>query len=224
MSKADTPSVGTFRARCARWLGLGRCARWLGLGRCARWLGLDRNPLRRTVDRVETGVRLAALVLLLVAVPAGAFMAGRTADHVFLRQAYAQRSTDHQVTAVLTQDASATGTVDPYASVQTAWATARWTAPNGTAHSGQVLVLAGAPKGTTARIWINATGTITDPPAGQKDVMAEVAVAVMVTGILMLLLLLGAEALAVRGLNRRRFSDWDAEWRAIEPRWTGHRT
>jgi len=206
MSKADTPAMGTFRARCAR------------------WLGLDRNPLRRTVDRVETGIRLTALALVLVAVPAGAFVAGRTADHVFLHQAQAQQSADHQVTAVLTQDAPATGTVDPYASVQTAWAAARWTAPDGTAHSGQVLVPAGAAKGTAARIWINAEGAITDPPAGHKDIMAEVAVTVMVVGILLLLLVLGAEALAVRGLNRRRFRDWDAEWRAIEPRWTGHRS
>ena len=57
-----------------------------GWARCARALGLDHNPLRRTVDRVETGVRLAALVLLLTAVPAAVLLAGRTADHVFLRE------------------------------------------------------------------------------------------------------------------------------------------
>lgn len=215
MSKADTPTVRTFWARCAR---------WRGHDRCARWLGLDHNPLRRTVDRAETGVRLAALVLLLTAVPAGVFVAGRTGDHLFLRQAHAQQSADHQVTAVLTQDAPTTGTVDPYASVQITWATAGWTAPNGTAHSGQVLVPAGAPKGTTTRIWINAADAITDAPTGHKDIMAEVAVTATVTGIVLILLLLGAEALAIRGLNRRRFSEWDAEWRAIEPRWTGHRT
>ena len=114
--------------------------------------------------------------------------------------------------------------MDPYASVQTVWAAARWTAPDGTAHSGQVLVPAGAPRGTAAYIWINAAGAITDPPAGYEGIMADVAVTVMVSGILLVLLVLGAEALAVRSLDRRRFRDWDAEWRAIEPRWTGHRT
>ena len=206
MSKAGAPTMGTFRAR------------W------ARWLGLDRNPLRRTVDRVETFVRLTVLILLLAGVPAGLFVAGRMSDQVFLQQARAQRSSDRQVTAVLTQPAPTVGTVDPYSSVQTTWANARWTAPNGTAHSGQVLVAAGAPRGATARVWINAAGAITDPPVAHRDVMAEVAVTVMVTGITLILLLLGAEALAVRSLDHRRFSAWDAEWRATGPQWTDYRT
>ena len=84
-----------------------------GWARCARALGLDHNPLRRTVDRVETGVRLAALVLLLTAVPAAVLLAGRTADHVFLRDAHAQQATDRQVTATLTQSAGTSGAADP---------------------------------------------------------------------------------------------------------------
>ena len=203
---------------------LAREARTACWARCVRWLGLDRNPLRRTVDRVETAVRLAVIVLLVTAVPAAAVLAGRTADHVLQRQAHAQQTSNHQVTATLTQNAPASGAADPYTSVQTTWAPARWTAPNGTKHSGQVLVAPGAPAGSTVGIWINAAGAITDPPAGYKDVMAEVAVTVMVTGIAALLLLLGAEALACRSLNRRRSAAWDAEWRAIGPQWTDHRT
>jgi hypothetical protein len=206
MSKAGAPTMGTFLVR------------W------ARWLGLDRNPLRRTVDRVETFVRLTVLILLLAGVPAGLFVAGRVSDQVFLQQARTQRSSDRQVTAVLTQPAPTVGTVDPYSSVQTTWANARWMAPNGTAHSGQVLVAADAPRGATARVWINAAGAITDPPVAHRDVMAEVAVTVMVTGITLILLLLGAEALAVRSLDHRRFSAWDAEWRSTGPQWTDHRT
>lgn len=206
MSKAGSPTMGVFRARCAR------------------WLGLDGNPLRRRVDRVETSVRLMVLILLLAGVPAGVFVAGRMSGQVFLHQAHAQLSSYHQVTAVLTQPAPAVGTVDPYSSVQTTWANARWTAPNGTAHSGQVLVAAGAPRGAQARVWINASGAITDPPVGHRDVLAEVAVTVMVTGITLILLLLGAEALAVRSLNHRRSSAWDAAWRATGPHWTDYRT
>ena len=195
-----------------------------GWARCARALGLDHNPLRRTVDRVETGVRLAALVLLLTAVPAAVLLAGRTADHVFLRDAHAQQATDRQVTATLTQSAGTSGAADPYSSVQTTWARARWTAPNGTARSGQILVMAGAAAGSTVRIWVNASGAATDPPAGAKHVMAEVAVTVLITGTTLILVLLGAEALACRSLDRRRSAAWDAEWRAIGPRWSGHRS
>ena len=195
-----------------------------GWARCARALGLDHNPLRRTVDRVETAVRISVLVLLLTAVPVAVLLAGRTADHVFLRHAHAQQATERQVTATLTQNAGTSEVADPYSSVQTTWAQARWTAPNGTARSGQVLVMVGAAAGSTVRIWVSASGAATDPPAGAKDVMAEVAVTVLVTGTTLILVLLGAEALACRSLDRRRSAAWDAEWRAIGPRWSGHRS
>ena len=164
------------------------------------------------------------LVLLLAAVPAAVLLAGRIADHVFLRDAHAQQATDRQVTATLTQSAGTSGAADPYSSVQTTWAPARWTAPNGTARSGQVLVMAGAAAGSTVQIWVTASGAATDPPAGTKDVMAEVAVTVLITGTTLILMLLGAEALACRSLDRRRSAAWDAEWRAIGPRWSGHRS
>ena len=37
--------------------------------RCARWLGLDRNPMRRRTVRIEAAIRLATLILLLLASP-----------------------------------------------------------------------------------------------------------------------------------------------------------
>ena len=39
------------------------------LARCARRLGFDRNPLRRRTDRIEAVIRLATLILFLVAMP-----------------------------------------------------------------------------------------------------------------------------------------------------------
>jgi hypothetical protein len=206
MSKAGPPTMGNVRARYAR------------------RLGLDHNPLRRRIDRIETFVRLTVLVLLFAAVPAGVFLAGSIADHVFMHQAQAQRASDHQVKAVLTQDAPMVGAADPYSAVETAWAQARWTAPNGTVHSGGVLVIAGSHKGSKVPLWINAAGATTAAPVNHRDVMAEVAVTSMVTGIAAILLLLGTEAIAVHSLNRRRSGAWDAEWRATGPLWTDHRT
>jgi hypothetical protein len=206
MSKAGPPTMGNVRARYAR------------------RLGLDHNPLRRRIDRIEMFVRLTVLVLLFAAVPAGVFLAGSIADHVLTHQAQAQQASDHQVTAVLTQDAPMVGAADPYSAVETAWAQARWTAPNGTVHSGGVLVLAGSHQGSKVRVWINAAGATTAAPVSHRDVMAEVAVTGMVTGIAAILLLLAALAIAVHSLNRRRSGAWDAEWRAIGPLWTDHRT
>lgn len=53
-------------------------ARWV------RWIGVDGNPLRRGTDRMEAAVRLAMVILLVVAVPVTAVFAGQLADHVAL--------------------------------------------------------------------------------------------------------------------------------------------
>jgi hypothetical protein len=194
------------------------------LVRCARWLGVDRNPLRRGTDRIEAAIRLAIVILLVAAVPIAVIAAGRYADHVALHQARAQQAADHRVTAVLLQQAPATGSPDPYTSVQTAWVLARWQAPGWPARSGQVLAPAGAPKGSTVPTWVNASGAVTDPPAGHRDVATAVCVAVVLTCLGSCLVLLAAGKLARRALDRRRLSAWDAEWRAIGPLWSGHRS
>ena len=206
-------SDATIRAAGTRW------------ARCVRWLGLDRNPLRRPADRIEAAVRLATAMLILVAVPIAALAAGRAADHMFLRDAQARQAADHQVSAVLTEDVPASSTAtDPYVTVQTTWAPARWTAPGGSAHSGQVLVLAGASRGTKTPIWINASGAITGPPAGHLDVVAEVSITVVLTSLALIIVLLSGLGLTRRALDRRRLSAWEAEWRAVGPLWTGRRT
>lgn len=206
MGSATTPAPGTRRSRCARWCG---------------W---DHNPLRRPADRIEAGLRLAVLIGVLTVVPVLTFMAGRTADHVFARQARAQQAADHQVSAVLTQAAPTNGTIDPYGASETTWVPARWTAPDGAARSGQVLVPAGAHKGSTTPIWVTASGTLTEQPFGYKDVIADVCVTVTVTGLVLTVVLLSGLALARRVLDQRRFSAWEAEWRATGPLWTGHRS
>ncbi len=193
--------------------------------RCVRRLGLDRNPLRRPADRIEAAVRLATVILILVAVPVAALVAGQRADHRFLRDAQEQRAADHYVSAVITQAAPASSTAtDPYVTVQTTWAPARWTAPDGSAHSGQVLVDAGTSKGTKTPIWINASGAITNPPPGHWHVITEVGVTVMVTSLGLIIMLLGGLGLTRRALDRSRLGAWDAEWRATGPLWTGHHT
>ena len=195
--------------------------RW---ARCARWLGWDHNPLRRTADRIEAWLRLAVVVLLLTAVPVAAIAAARAADHMALRQAHAQQAADHLVGAVLTQAAPANADPNPYVAVQNTWVPARWTAPDGSARSGTVLVPLGAPRGSVVPTWIDASGAITDPPANHNEVIGDVVIAATVTGLALTFLLLGVQALTRRALDRRRISTWDAEWRTTGPHWTGHRT
>jgi hypothetical protein len=163
------------------------------------------------------------VILLLTAVPVAAIAAARTTDHLALRQARAQQAAVHRVGAVLTQAAPANAVPNPYVAVQDTWVPARWTAPNGSSHSGTVLAPYSTPKGSTVQAWINASGAITDAPANGQDVIGDVVIAVTATTLALTFLLLGVQALTCRALDRRRMRAWDAEWRAIGPRWDGHR-
>ncbi len=192
------------------------------LARCARWLGLDRDPLRRRTDRIEAAMRLATVILLLVAVPLLCIAVGQLAAHLAQRQAHAQAATERQVTAVLLQGVRPGHTADPYSSVQMSMARARWQPPGQPSRSGQILAPVGARAGSIVTIWVDAAGAVTGPPdTGVID--AAVAVAVVNTCLAAGLILLVSNWLARRALERRRLSEWDAEWRAIGPRWTGRR-
>jgi hypothetical protein len=194
------------------------------LARLARWLGFDRNPLRRGTDRVEAALRLVMILLAVVAVPAAAVAAGRWADHYALHQAQVQRAVNHQVTAVLLEDAPTTGVPDPYTSVPTAWVSARWQPPGQPPRTGQVLALVGARQGSTVRTWIDPSGAVTDSPLERRVIVGDVWLAVMATCLVSWLVLLAAGVLVRRGLDHRRLRAWEAEWRASGPLWSGHRS
>ncbi len=196
-----------------------RPARWT---RCARWLGLDRNPLRRPADRLEVALRLIVLIVILAGVPLASIGVGRAVYHAGLRQAQAERATEHQASAMLTRPAPAHGSPDPYSGVETAWVSARWVGPNGTIHYGQVLAAAGKAKGTAVTIWTDASGSAIDPPESHADIVSSVFVGSASTGLLLTLALVGLHVLGHRVLDRRRMRAWDAEWRTTGPRWTGH--
>ena len=193
------------------------------LARLARWLGFDHNPLRRGTDRVEAALRLVMIILMVVAVPA-AVAAGRWADHDTLHRAQLQRTVNHQVTAILLEDAPAIGVPEPYTSVSTNWVPARWQPPGQPPRTGQVLALAGAHKGSTVRTWIDPSGAVTNPPIDHRIVVGDVCIAVMVTCLGSWLLLLATGVLVRRVLDRWRLRAWEAEWRASGPLWSGHRS
>jgi len=191
------------------------------LARWARWIGFDGNPLRRGTDRIEAAIRLAMVILLVVAVPVTAVFVGQLADHVALHRAHVQQAADHLVTAVLLQQAPATGVPDPYGSIQYAPVLARWQPPGLPARSGTVLAPAGARKGSTVQTWIGRNGAITSPPVDHREITGQVCIAVVLTWLVSSLGLLALQTLALRALDRRRLSAWAAEWDATGPLWSG---
>ena len=194
------------------------------LARCARRLGVDRNPLRRRTDRIEAVIRIATMILLLAAVPLAMITAGRQADHLALSHVHAQQAADHQVTAVLLQQAPPTRMPDPYSPVQMATVLARWQPPGQVPRTGQVPAPACAGPGSTVSVWLNASGAVTSPPPDHQMIAGTVVIAAIWTGLITILLVLGASALTRRVLDRQRIRAWDAEWRATGPRWSGHRS
>ena len=169
-------------------------------------------------------IRLATMILLLAAVPLAVIAVGRQADHLALRQAHAQQAAEHQVTAVLLQQAPPTRIPDPYTSVQMTTALARWQPPGQLPRSGQVPAPAGAGPGSTVSVWLDASGAVTSPPPDHRMIAAAVVIAAVWTCLITSLLVLGSSGLARRVLDRQRLRAWDAEWRATGPRWSGHRS
>ena len=192
-------------------------SRW---SRFVRWLGFDRNPLRRPADRIESVLRLVVVTLLVAGVPVATIAAGRTADHLALRHAQAERLEDHLVRAVLVRKATADSQAHPYSNVPVAWVAARWTAPNGSVHHGQVLARAGQQPGSTVPVWIDRSGVVTDPPLTHAQIRVDVSIAVMATAELLPMLLIGLLFLGRRLLDVRRWKAWDSEWGVTGPQWS----
>ena len=118
--------------------------------RAVRGLWPDRNPLRRTVDRVEAVVVGALAVAFLAGAPLAAVAAGHFSYAIISRTARAQQTAWHQVPAVPLTGIPADG----YGFV--AMVRARWTSPDGTRRTGMVPAPPVAQAGGTVRVWVDA--------------------------------------------------------------------
>jgi hypothetical protein len=186
--------------------------------RAVRGVWPDRNPLRRTLDRVEAAILAGLAIAFLAGAPLAAVTAAHVAAAVGARTAQAQRSW-HQVPAVLLADVpgSGYGRSGPVAR-------ARWAAPGGRARSGIVRASPGARAGSTVPVWVDAGGHLAKAPPLRLAQVNEQAVLAAVAASGALGYLLPCVGLLACGmLARRRLAAWDADWRATEPRWTRRR-
>ena len=188
--------------------------------RLARWLGLDRNPLRRTCDRVEGALRLLALLGIVVAAIVGVSMGMRAYD-AGLRVEQEHQRTRQQVPAVLTQDRTRPG-VAPSGGVMPGRARAEWRAPDGTVRRGMVEVDPSRRAGDTVIIWIDQRGDLARPPQDRGTTTA----AAITTGLAVPLATLAISTVLLvttRVINQRRAARrWEAEWTIVEPSWRHH--
>ena len=185
--------------------------------RAVRGLWPDRNPLRRTVDRVEAVVVGALAVAFLAGAPLAAVAAGHFSYAIISRTARAQQTAWHQVPAVPLTGIPADG----YGFV--AMVRARWTSPDGTRRTGMVPAPPVAQAGGTVRVWVDAAGRQTGPPVQPSQVRAQAALTAILAPVVVGLVLLCAGQLAHSVLGRRRLASWDADWQATGPQWTRRR-
>ena len=186
------------------------------LGRLLRGRRFDRNPLRRASDRAETAFLAGALIALLAGAPFAAFAGGDFAHHLALANQQREQATERQVTAVTLEAApQPQQSRVAYASVP-----ARWTAPDGRQVADALPVPAGTPAGTRELAWTTLNGQIAAPPLldSQVDDLTTLGQATSVVAVVVTLTL--GWAGVGRGLDRRRFAAWDADWQAIDHRGT----
>jgi hypothetical protein len=177
-----------------------------------RW---RRNALRRRDDVAEAWIVLVMWVIVLV----GGAVVGLATGHA-AREAFARERADRRaVTAVLVAEvprSTATVTSESYR----APATVRWTASDGTTHTGRALVGTGLRPGATVTVWQDAHGSLTTEPTGRTEAAVEAGC----LGLLAAVALSGAAFAAASSarwwLDRRRLDRWGAEWELVGPRWT----
>jgi hypothetical protein len=177
-----------------------------------RW---RRNPLKRPADAVESWVVLGAwLVTLLAGVLAG-LTATRSVEHGLAQE----RVEWKPVVALVTQDVPGPPANANGASGERVWAKVRWTAEDGSSHTGQVRVESGSAVGTPVTVWTDPQGRLVTKPATASEARLRAALIGGLIG-------LGAAAVpficarVLRGrLERRRMDQWDTEWARFGPLW-----
>lgn len=176
-----------------------------------RW---RRSPLRRREDLVEAWILLAAwLVTAVVGPVAGVLSVRATVD------ALAQQRADRRPASAMVVDDASASFVSGGVTVDHVVATVRWTAADGTPHTGRTQVDAGAKTGERVAVWIDKDERLTPPPRtpGQADIEAAFMGAAAFIGVA------GVAAAGFYGtrvvLDRRRSRAWDAEWQKQGSRW-----
>jgi hypothetical protein len=204
-------------------------------GRMLRRLGLDRNPLRRTSDRVEAWATVLVLVVLVAVAPGAAWLAGRAQYTAGLRAERTQRDQRSLVEATVLQDAApgaGVGAPDPSrltSAVRTSSAysrvsrPARWVGPDGAEHRGAVTVRPPGEAGTRVWVWVDGAGRLTEKPRQRFETVADAIGVATLTAMGLAVLLAVARYLLRRLLDARRLAQWEEAWWRYEPRWSGRR-
>ncbi|MEW1777855.1 hypothetical protein [Streptomyces sp. NPDC086777] len=182
-----------------------------------RW---RRNPLRRHSDVLEAWVVLAVWTATLVGGLLAGWWAGATVDHTFAER----RSALHVVSAELTESGAGgtpSGGGSPLVGDDAGkvWVTVRWTAADGSVHTGLATAVPTATAGSRLPVWVDRGERVAAPPTGRSEATLDSVVAAVLVAPLAATAVWSAGEVLRGRLMRRRLAEWDAEWRRIGPQW-----
>jgi hypothetical protein len=185
-----------------------------------RRTGFDRNPMRRTTDRIHAILRMVFLAAFLIGAPIVTLIISHQVYLAGLQTARAQAAAWHQVPAVVLH---VTRVAAPWRHLVGGQETlsVRWATPDGSSRTGEIAWAKDTAAGDTVTVWINASGQLAHPPLTHADIAARIIGAAVATPIVLTVLLCAAAKAASLLLDRHRMARWEADWRAVAPQWTG---
>lgn len=131
-----------------------------------------------------------------------------------------QRAESQVVQAVLTERAPSAPQVTTEGSGgDTVWAMVRWTAQDGSRHTGRTEVEPSAAAGTGVTVWTNRSGELVDAPLSPTESMFQAAGTGVLAGAGTAATVWVCGRLVRMRLDRRRLADWEAEWARVGPQW-----
>ncbi|MFE2022351.1 hypothetical protein ACFW9O_30370 [Streptomyces sp. NPDC059499] len=178
------------------------------------------HPLRRRIDVLEARLFLMLCAMVVVCASTIGMSHGWAAFDHEQSLAAEQRADRHLVRALVLRDAASSPWADESGRTERVPVPVRWTSANGADATGNALVAPGTERGEWTRLWLDGRGRATSAPLGDRDVWARTLMAggggAAVT--------VGAGVLAGLGIrvacNRRRATNWETEWRRVEPEWS----
>jgi hypothetical protein len=87
-----------------------------------------------------------------------------------------------------------------------------WTAPDGRTRTGRIWVSPGLAAGRTARLWVQAAGSLAGPSASYRARVADEALAAAVAPVVLGIVLWWLAWAGRWVLDRRRLADWEAAY------------
>ncbi|WP_405833378.1 hypothetical protein [Streptomyces sp. NBC_00105] len=207
MSEAGTPGDGPTRSRPAT------------ADRVRRLFGGRPNELRRPVDRTRRRWNIAFVLSFLVALSCGVVVTtavwdaeSRTAREAARHRHRIEATTVGAVErAVSNRSGGTSRTVAP----------AVWEYPAAHQHSDTISVPFGTPAGRTVTIWVDDEGLEAQAPSAEAQRVLTAAVAGLGSFSLLALATGAVVRLRLLHVETRSLAQWEHEWEAVEPRWSG---